>query len=237
VSFTQHHNEANGEGNKDGSAENYAANWGVEGATTDEKIKELRARVRRAMLATVMFAHGTPMLLAGDEFGRTQSGNNNAYCQDNEISWLDWVMADSPEGREMISFVSKLIAVRQEHTALRSRHFLHGHREPAPGIFDIAWFNEDGENVPEASWTNPEHRLLCLRRATRNGDRTVSVLTLLLNPTAEERVFQLPQPALPGRVLIDTAQPNTEAELKEPKVEVKAHSAVLLYAKLEPATQ
>jgi glycogen operon protein len=146
-------------------------------------------------------------------------------------------MADSPEGREMINFVSKLIAVRKEHTALRSRHFLHGHREPAPGIFDIAWFNEDGENVPEASWTNPEHRLLCLRRATQNGDRTVSLLTLLLNPTAEERVFQLPQPALPGRVLIDTAQPNTEAELKEPKVEVKAHSAVLLYAKLEPATQ
>jgi glycogen operon protein len=114
---------------------------------------------------------------------------------------------------------------------------LHGHREPAPGIFDIAWFNEDGENVPDASWTNPEHQLLCLRRATRNGDRTVSLLTLLLNPTAEERVFQLPQPALPGRVLIDTAQPNTEAELKEPKVEVKAHSAILLYAKLEPATQ
>ena len=74
-------------------------------------------------------------------------------------------------GREMRDFVSKLIAVRQEHTALRSRHFLHGQREPAPGIFDIAWFNEDGENIPEASWNNPEHRLLCLRRATRNADQ------------------------------------------------------------------
>jgi glycogen operon protein len=238
VSFTQRHNEANGETNNDGSAENYSANWGIEGPTSDEKINEVRARARRAMLATMMFAHGTPMLLAGDEFGRTQGGNNNAYCQDNDISWLDWSMADSPAGREMRNFVSKLIAVRQEQTALRSRHFLHGHREPAPGIFDIAWFNEDGENIPEASWTNPEHRLLCLRRATRNGDGTVSLLTLLLNPTAAEHSFQLPQPALPARVLIDTAGPQAETlELKEPKVQVRSHSAVLVYGHLEPSSQ
>jgi isoamylase len=232
VSFTHRHNEANGD-NEDGSTENYSANWGFEGATIDKKINELRARVRRAMLTTVMFAHGTPMLLAGDEFGRTQGGNNNAYCQDNEISWLDWAMADSSEGREMRDFVSKLIAVRQEHRALRSRHFLHGHHEPAPGIFDIAWFNEDGENISEASWKNPEHRLLCLRRATRNADATVSLLTLLLNPTAEKRLFQLPQPALPGYVLIDTAQPNAEAfELKGSKIEVDSHSAALVYTEL-----
>jgi glycogen operon protein len=238
VSFTQRHNEANGETNNDGSAENHSANWGIEGPTSDEKINEVRARARRAMLATMMFAHGTPMLLAGDEFGRTQGGNNNAYCQDNDISWLDWSMADSPAGREMRNFVSKLIAVRQEQTALRSRHFLHGHREPAPGIFDIAWFNEDGENIPEASWTNPEHRLLCLRRATRNGDGTVSLLTLLLNPTAAEHSFQLPQPALPARVLIDTAGPQAETlELKEPKVQVRSHSAVLVYGHLEPSSQ
>jgi glycogen operon protein len=138
----------------------------------------------------------------------------------------------------MRDFVSKLIAVRQEHTALRSRHFLHGQREPAPGIFDIAWFNEDGENIPEASWNNPEHRLLCLRRATRNADRSVSLLTLLLNPTAEERLFQLPQPALPSRVLVNTAQPKTEEfDLKDSKVEVDSYSAVLLYAKVEPGSQ
>jgi glycogen operon protein len=190
------------------------------------------------MLATVMFAHGTPMLLAGDEFGRTQRGNNNAYCQDNEISWIDWAMADSTAGREMRDFVAKLIAVRQEHTALRSRHFLHGQREPAPGIFDIAWFNDDGENIPEASWKNPEHRLLCLRRATRNADNSVSLLSLLLNPTAEKRLFQLPQPTLPVCVLIDTAQPNAKAfDLKESKIEVDSHSAVLVYANLEPSTQ
>jgi glycogen operon protein len=235
VSFAQRHNEANGEDNKDGQAENYLANWGAEGATTDKTIIETRARVARAMLATVMFAHGTPMLLAGDEFGRTQGGNNNAYCQDNEISWLDWTMAESAEGRELTRFVSKLIALRQEHTALRSRHFLHGLREPVQGVFDIAWFNEDGLNVPETSWTNPEHRLLCLRRATHNADGSVSLLTLLLNPTAEEHSFQLPEPALPSHVLVDTAKPEAEAvELNEQKVRVQAHSAVLIYSKLEP---
>src|SRR6516165_8263315 len=238
MSFEHRHNEANREANNDGAVENYSANWGMEGATPNEKINQIRARVSRAMLATVMFAHGTPMLLAGDEFGRSQGGNNNAYCQDNEISWMDWALADSTAGREMRDFVSKLIAVRQEHTALRSRHFLHGQREPAPGIFDIAWFNEDGENIPEASWNNPEHRLLCLRRATRNADRSVSLLTLLLNPTGEERLFQLPQPALPSRVLVNTAQPKTEEfDLKDSKFEVDSYSAVLLYAKVEPGSQ
>ena len=126
--------------------------------------------------------------------------------------------------------------MRQEHTALRSRHFLHGLREPVPGVFDIAWFNEDGVNVPDASWTNPEHRLLCLRRATRNGDGTVSILTFLLNPTGEDRSFHLPEPALPGQILVDTARPEAEMiELKEKKVNVRPHSAVLVYSNLEPA--
>jgi isoamylase len=233
TSFAQRHNEANGEDNKDGQGENYSSNWGVEGATDDKTIIETRARVRRAMLATVMFAHGTPMLLAGDEFGRSQGGNNNAYCQDNETSWVDWTMAESAEGRILTDFVARLIALRKEHTALRSRHFLHGHREPAPGVFDIAWFNEDGENVPESSWTNPEHRLLCLRRATRNADDTVSILTFLLNPTGEDHPFQLPEPALPAVVFIDTARPEVSAlELKDKKVNVERHSAVLVYANL-----
>lgn len=238
VSFAQRHNEANGENNHDGQLENYSANWGDEGPTDDVTIIEKRARVRRAMLATVMFAHGTPMLLAGDECGRTQGGNNNAYCQDNEISWLDWTMAETPESQQLIRFVSKLIALRQEHTALRSRHFLHGQREPAPGIYDIAWFNEDGANVPEASWKNPEHRLLCLRRATRNADGTVSILSLLLNPTGDDHTFQLPEPALPSHIFIDTARPEADVlDLKEQKVLVRAHSAVLVYSNLRPASQ
>jgi isoamylase len=238
TSFVERHNEANGEDNKDGHGENYSANWGVEGRTDDQSINDIRARVRRSMLATVMFAHGTPMLLAGDEFGRTQAGNNNAYCQDNETSWVDWTMADTAEGRLLTEYVSKLIAIRQEHTALRSRHFLHGQREPASGLSDIAWFNEDGLNVPESSWTNPEHQLLCLRRATRNADETVSILTLLLNPTADTHEFTLPEPALPARVLVDSAHPeNAESELTETKLNIDPHTAVLVYAKLEPPVQ
>jgi isoamylase len=238
VSFTQRHNEANGEDNKDGQAENYSSNWGAEGPTDDKTIVETRGRVRRAMLASVMFAHGTPMLLAGDEFGRSQGGNNNAYCQDDEISWLDWSMSETPQGRQLIRFVSRLIALRQEHTALRSRRFLHGRREPAPGVFDIAWFNPDGAAVQEASWTNPEHRLLCLRRATQNADGSVSVLNFLLNPTSEDHIFQLPEPALPGQILIDTARPEADVlELKEQKVAVQARSAVLVYSNLPEPSQ
>jgi isoamylase len=190
------------------------------------------------MLATVMFAHGTPMLLGGDEWGRTQGGNNNAYCQDNETSWWDWSLATSELASSLRRFVAKLIALRQEHTALRSRHFLHGLREPAPGIFDIAWFEANGEMIPEDSWKNPEIGLLCLRRATRNGDGTVSLLSLLLNPTGEDHFFRLPDPILPARVLVDTARPEAEEfAVNDNKIDVLSHSAVLVYARLEKSPQ
>jgi glycogen operon protein len=238
VSYAERHNDANGEDNKDGHGENYSANWGAEGPTKDPAILMLRQRAQRAMLATVMFAHGTPMLLGGDEFGRTQHGNNNAYCQDNEISWFDWRLAESPEGRELTKYVARLIALRQEHTALRSRHFLHGRREPAPGVFDIGWFNEKGEAVAEDSWKNPEHRLLVLRRATENSDGSVSILSLLLNPMGEDRVFNLPEPVRPGRILIDSAQPqDPERSVTDNTFNVLARSVVLVYSLLEGAAK
>jgi glycogen operon protein len=190
------------------------------------------------MLATVMFAHGTPMLLGGDEFGRTQGGNNNPYCQDSELSWLDWTMAATTQGREMTDYVAKLIALRKEHSALRARHFLHGHREPAPGVHDIAWFDADGEPVPEDSWKNPERRLLGLRRVSREDDGAVSVLMLLLNPSGEDEIFDLPDPILPGRVLLDSARPNAPTrDLNERKLAVLARSAVLIHSKLERSVQ
>src|SRR5204863_1249100 len=136
VSYIEKHNQANGEDNRDGHSENYSANWGVEGPTDDPAILEMRRRVQRGMLATVFFSHGTPMLLAGDEFGRTQRGNNNAYCQDNEISWLNWKQAATPESEALARFVARLIQIRLENPVLRCRHFLHGRDEPAPGIPD-----------------------------------------------------------------------------------------------------
>jgi isoamylase len=228
VSYVERHNEANGEANRDGHGENYSANWGVEGPTDDPAIREIRGRVQRAMLATLFFSHGTPMLLAGDEFGRTQGGNNNAYCQDNEISWLDWGQANSPEGQALIGFVTRLLQLRHENPVLRCRHFLHGKDEPAPGILDIEWFDTHGEIISPESWNNPEKHLFALRRASRNEDGTVPILTLFLNPSDTDRVFRLPTQNVPTRLLIDSAAPEMpESDIEGEEITVVARSAVL----------
>ena len=183
VSYVEKHNQANGEDNRDGHSENYSANWGVEGPTDDPAINETRARVQRALLATVLFSHGTPMLLSGDEFGRTQRGNNNAYCQDNEISWLDWKQAETPEAQALAAYVARLAQLRHENPVLRCRHFLHGKDEPAPGILDIAWFDTHGEiissEVLEQSGEAPVR--VAPRLAQRGRDR--SDPDLFLNPS------------------------------------------------------
>src|SRR5215468_9095746 len=139
VSYSQRHNEANQE---NGGGEGYSNNWGVEGPTEDKQILETRGRVQRSMLTTLFFSLGTPMLLGGDEFGRTQRGNDNAYSQDNEISWFDWKQANSPEGQALTAFVTRLIAMRRDYAVLHSRRFLHSRHVMAPGGKDIAWFNE-----------------------------------------------------------------------------------------------
>ncbi|MFQ6749033.1 glycogen debranching enzyme GlgX, partial [Bordetella pertussis] len=112
VSFAERHNEANGEDGADGHGENYSSNWGVEGAASSAAIRETRARVQRALLATVMLADGTPMLLAGDEFGNSQGGNNNAYCQDGPMGWLDWAVAQSTPGRALTAYAARLAGLR-----------------------------------------------------------------------------------------------------------------------------
>jgi len=228
VSYVERHNSANGEDNRDGHGENYSANWGVEGPTDDPAIAETRARVQRALLATVFLSHGTPMLLSGDEFGRTQHGNNNAYCQDNEISWLDWKQAETPQAQELAAYVSRLMQLRHENPVLRCRHFLHGKDEPAPGILDIAWFDTHGELISSESWNNPEKRLFAVRRAARNDDGTVPILTLFLNPSEKDRVFRLPTPNVATRLLIDSADPGKpETDIAGKEITVVARSAVL----------
>jgi isoamylase len=235
VSYIEKHNQANGEDNRDGHSENNSANWGVEGPTDDPKINETRTRVQRALLATVMFSHGTPMLLSGDEFGRTQQGNNNAYCQDNEISWLDWKKAETPEAKGLATYVARLAQLRHENPVLRSRHFLHGKGVPAPGILDIAWFDTHGEIISSESWNNPEKRLFALRRASSNEDGSVAILTLFLNPSGEDRVFRLPTQNVPTRLLIDSAEPDKpEGDIVEVEISVAARSAVLTKSVLAP---
>ncbi|CAM2143328.1 Glycogen operon protein GlgX homolog [Pararobbsia alpina] len=165
VAYNDKHNEANGEDNRDGHNENCSANWGVEGTTDDPEILAVRARVARAMLAMPFISLGTPMLLAGDEFGRTQSGNNNAYCQDNVVSWVDWRSANKPENVVLTQYTAYLARLRREHYLLREPRFLYGDRDVLPGVRDIEWFNVDGQPPTAEEWQDPNERVLVCRRA------------------------------------------------------------------------
>ena len=228
VSYQERHNEANGEDNRDGHSENYSSNWGVEGPTEDNGVKAVRDRVRRSMLVTVFASLGTPMLLGGDEFGRTQGGNNNAYCQDNPTSWFDWDLARSPEGAAMISFVSRLIALRKRHPLLRAGKFLYGQEAPMEGLLDIDWFDERGEHLSTEDWGNAEGRALVMRRACQREDGRVATVTLLLNGGAEPVNFHLPPPAS-QRLLIDSADPlQAERDLDDDTYQAQGRSSVIL---------
>jgi glycogen operon protein len=230
VSYEQRHNEANGENNNDGHGENYSNNWGAEGATDDANILALRARVKRAMLTTLFCSQGTPMLLAGDEFGQTQEGNNNAYCQDNETTWLDWSLIDNAPNRELLAFVQKLTRVRKQHPVLRSRNFLEGDREIAPGLTEIAWFDIKGEPMAEESWNDEGNKTLAVRRAAHQGD-DVEVLLFLLNANADDVEFVLPKPDYAWKTVIDSADPNAdERKIDGDLVKVGGRAAMLLAA-------
>jgi glycogen operon protein len=228
VSYSERHNEANAEDNKDGHPENFSSNWGIEGPTDDPKIDGLRRRVQLAMLASLFLSQGTPMLMAGDEFGRTQNGNNNAYNQDNETSWVDWALAQSEDGAVMTEFVARLIALRHRYPALRSSSFLHGQDKPAPDLLDIAWFDETGEPISIDAWNNPHGRMIVLRRAIRAENGPLPVLSCFINGSADDRDFKLPPPDLPTRLLIDSADPVApERDLDGDVLNIKARSVAL----------
>ena len=230
VSYEERHNEANGEDNKDGHGENCTSNWGLEGPSDDPAILDTRHRLQRAMLATLFLAQGTPMLLGGDEFGRTQDGNNNAYCQDNETSWFDWSLLEKPDGRKLAAFVSRIVALRRRHAVLRAPRFLHGLEHPAEGVADIAWFDASGEVVSTDSWNNAEDRCLGLRRASFE-DGSVTVLTAFFNAGSTEHKFVLPQPRWPTRIVLDSAVPEApEHDLQEDELMVGPRSVVLALA-------
>ncbi len=228
VSYDQRHNEDNGENNNDGHGENYSANWGAEGPTEDAAILDLRARVKRAMLATLFFAQGTPMLLAGDEFAQTQNGNNNAYCQDNEITWLDWSRIDLERNRTLYNFIQKLTKLRKQHAVLRSRNFLDGNREIAPGLNEIGWFDAQGNGMSDGTWHDENIRTLALRRAATVGN-DVEVLLLLMNAGSEDANFTLPQPAYEWLIEVNSADPAApDRKVENGSFAVGARAAVLL---------
>lgn len=231
VSYEQKHNEMNGENNADGHNENCSANWGVEGPTDDGAIASMRARAARSMLASVFTSLGTPMLAAGDEFGRSQRGNNNAYCQDNELSWIDWRVAESDEGRALTAFTARLIALRRQHPLLRDTRFLRGDAEVLPGVKDVEWFDERGEPLTSDAWQDPEARALTLRRAGRNAEDEIEVLLLMHNGSSLDLTFVPPPPHLEWIVLADSTTPGAFSHrLKGERLQIGAHGFVLLAA-------
>lgn len=235
VSYNHKHNLANGEDNRDGANDNESFNWGVEGPTNDPMIRELRARIKRNLMSTLIFSHGTPMLLAGDEIGHSQQGNNNAYCQDSELAWLDWSLRDTSAGRGLLDFVSHLLQLRRRHPLLQGHEFLHGRRLVAPGLPDISWFDERGVAMTQDDWHNAAAKILGLRRAGLSADGRVEVFCLLHNADAAAHLFRLPLPHLPYCVLVDTRDPELRCEpLLGGQIELAAHSFVMLYASVEP---
>jgi glycogen operon protein len=151
VTYNEKHNEANGEDNQDGESHNRSWNCGVEGPTDDPEVLELRARQRRNLMATMLLSQGVPMILHGDEFGRTQHGNNNAYCQDNEVSWVDWSLLET--NAELVEFTAALTKFRKEHPVFRRRRFFAGRPiRKGEELRDIAWFTPSGEEMTEQNW-------------------------------------------------------------------------------------
>ncbi|HEY8101945.1 MAG TPA: glycogen debranching protein GlgX [Burkholderiaceae bacterium] len=234
VSYNQKHNEANGENNRDGHAENFSNNWGGEGPTDDKGICALRDRIKRAILATIAFSQGTPMLLAGDEFGRTQQGNNNAYCQDNEISWVNWKMAETADAQILIAYIGRLIALRQSFTALQSQYFLYGD-EIAPEVLDIAWFDERGETLTPDAWQNPEARALSVQRASVRANGKIDTVMMFVNGGHDPLMFAFPRSQFKWHLLIDSAEPQVMAHpVQEKTIKVQGHS-VMLFGNRIPA--
>ncbi|WP_179894742.1 glycogen debranching protein GlgX [Streptomyces sp. f150] len=159
VSYEHKHNEENGEGNRDGTNDNRAWNCGVEGESDDPEINRLRRRQLRNLLTTLLLSTGVPMLVAGDEMGRTQGGNNNAYCQDNATGWVDWSLLDQPQWRELTALTARVLTLRRTHPVLRRRAFFSGRAQAPDGLRDLAWFARDGREMTEGDWYAPASTL------------------------------------------------------------------------------
>ena len=213
VSYNDKHNEDNDENNQDGSNDNRSWNCGVEGPTDDPEINALRLRQMRNFFATLLFAQGTPMVVAGDEFARTQHGNNNAYCQDSEIGWVNWDLDE--DGKALLTFVKRLIKLRQSHPILRRSRFLVGDYNEELGVKDVTWLSPSGDEMSTEQWEDPNGRCLGMLldgRAQETGIRrrgSEATLLLVVNSHHDGVNFTLPE-VPEGRnwtSLIDTNQP------------------------------
>lgn len=226
VSYTMKHNLANGEDNRDGHSDNHSDNLGVEGPSDDPAIRARRDRRKRNLLATLMIAQGTPMLLAGDETGNSQQGNNNAYAQDNPIGWVDWMGADAT----LAGFVARLTALRRAHPVLRQRRFLHAARRAVDGLPDVIWRRADGAEPRPEDWHDHAFRCLCveLRMAAESDDPCLDAIFAVFNADAACRLT-LPDTVPGWRLILDTSRPEAPPEPAVSGLEVPAET-VLVFA-------
>jgi isoamylase len=234
VSYNKKHNDANGEDGADGESNNSSWNCGAEGATDDPEIRALRERQKRNFLATLLLSQGVPMIAHGDELGRTQEGNNNVYCQDNELSWVDWAAAnDREENASLNDFTARLTALRAAHPIFRRQRFFQGRPIKGSNIDDIAWLRPDGEQMTEEDWDTGDARTVAVFLngqgiPDRNelGERIVDdSFLLLINAHHEEITFTLPDEGYGRRweVVVDTADPQLSDTGGKPLEAGEAH--------------
>ncbi len=241
VNFERKHNTINGEDNRDGADHNYSRNWGVEGPTDRAEIVRMRERVKRSLMATLAFSLGVPMLSHGDEIDRTQQGNNNAWCQDSEISWLNWVLDDSRRG--FSRFVREVLALRREFPCFRRDTFFRGRFSENDGAADVLWLREDGREMTEEDWHDARRHVFGLWIQSPFNDELNSIdrtgprcsLLLLLNGGAKSCHYPLPQNSagLHWLVRLDTAERDNRAgAVSGPTVDVPPRTLILLEALL-----
>jgi isoamylase len=235
VSYERKHNEANGENNQDGHNDNISRNWGAEGETADPAINATRQRMMKNFLATLAFSQGVPMLSHGDELGRTQAGNNNAYAQDNELTWVDWSL--EPWQRELLQFTRGIFAIRHTNPVLRRRSFFRGRPVGGAGAKDLTWLTADGEEMTDERWRDAGLQVLGMLISGEAADETDDrgrpvkgdTMLLLVNGGGTAADFTLPALEQPGAwvTLVDTARDGVRA-VKGEAVGVEPHSLVLL---------
>ena len=230
MSYNEKHNEANGDNNTDGADNNDSWNMGAEGPTDDPEINNLRERQTRNFLATLMLSQGVPMLLGGDEFARSQRGNNNCYCQDNELTWYDWNL-DEPRKR-LLEFTSKLIQLRKDHPNLHRRKFFQDREIRGSVVRDIAWYGTDGNEISDEAWSEEWNRSIgvmlngqTLQVMDDEGQPVVDdSFLILVNAAAEGVEYVLPEPpdGNPWRQVLDTEN------IENPFCEAAAEEKVIL---------
>ena len=237
VSYDRKHNEANGENNRDGNDNECSHGYGAEGPTDDPDTLAVRSRQQRNLLATLLLAQGSPMLVAGDEFGRTQRGNNNAYCQDNELSWVNWTLTQ--EQKRLLEFTKTVIRLRRDHPALRRSKFFSGLDVAGTKLRDLLWFRADGAPMTHQDWQNPQSRVVQMFLAGRGIDdvdddgRPLVDDNLLLIFNAVDADVEVVLPELdsvrePWRLLVDTSESHGTGEVRGEHIRMMARSMLVL---------